>query len=200
MDREDAFHSSLNSMAAAPEVSSYCCCECKTTFLRINCASEPDDFVTQLDAYSAGCLQQYDTNNQVHPASDFLGMSTDGENCPAPRNEQFRRLAACTASVAGSSTAFLAALGVVVAWAATGPIFHFCDTWQLVINTGTTIVTFLMVFLIQNSQNRDGVAIQLKLDELIRALAKARNQLIDLEHMSDEELKRLRISAHSQRS
>lgn len=118
-------------------------------------------------------------------------MSTHDRDCSPPLNDRFRRLAACTATAAGSSTTFLVALGVVVAWAVTGPLFHFSDTWQLVINTGTTIVTFLMVFLIQNSQNRDAVAIQLKLDELIRAVGKARNQLIDLEHLSDEELKKL---------
>jgi low affinity Fe/Cu permease len=80
---------------------------------------------------------------------------------------------------------------VVLAWALTGPIFHFSDTWQLVINTGTTILTFLMVFLIQNTQNRDARAIQLKLDELIRAMGKARNSLLDLESLSDEELDQL---------
>ena len=76
-------------------------------------------------------------------------------------------------------------------WALTGPTFHFSDTWQLIINTGTTIVTFLMVFLIQNTQNRDAKATQLKLDEIIRALKGARNQLVDLENMSDEDMKKL---------
>jgi low affinity Fe/Cu permease len=91
----------------------------------------------------------------------------------------------------GSPYAFLIALGVVVVWAVTGPIFGFSDTWQLVINTGTTIVTFLMVFLIQNSQNRDARAIQLKLDELLRAVSQARTDLVDLENCSDEELDQL---------
>src|SRR5207244_6722088 len=87
--------------------------------------------------------------------------------------------------------AFLTAVLIVLIWAATGPIFHFSDTWQLIINTGTTIVTFLMVFLIQNTQNRDAKAMHLKLDELIRAIRGARNRLVDLEKLSDDELKRL---------
>ena len=91
----------------------------------------------------------------------------------------------------GSAWAFTAALLVIVLWLVTGPAFHFSDTWQLIINTGTTIVTFLMVFLIQNTQNRDAKAMQLKLDELIRALKKARNELVDVEDLSDEELKKL---------
>src|SRR4029450_7322465 len=91
----------------------------------------------------------------------------------------------------GSAWAFIIAITIVIVWAATGKMFHFSDTWQLIINTGTTIVTFLMVFLIQNTQNRDGKAIQLKLDELIRALEGARNKLVDLENLSDEDLKKL---------
>jgi low affinity Fe/Cu permease len=106
-------------------------------------------------------------------------------------NEMFRKLAQTSALTMGSPWAFSAALLVVLIWGALGPAYHFSDTWQLVINTGTTIVTFLMVFVIQNSQNRDGHAIQLKLDELIRAVKGARNRLIDLENCSDEELQRL---------
>jgi low affinity Fe/Cu permease len=105
--------------------------------------------------------------------------------------EAFRRWAQRTACTVGSPMAFIAALSVVLVWAITGPIFGFSDTWQLVINTGTTVVTFLMVFLIQNSQNRDARAIQLKLDELLRAVTRARTDLVDLEHCSDEELDRL---------
>jgi low affinity Fe/Cu permease len=86
---------------------------------------------------------------------------------------------------------FGSALLIIVVWLVTGPVFHFSDTWQLIINTATTIVTFLMVFLIQNTQNRDAKAVHLKLDELIRALKGARNQLVDLEELSDEELKKL---------
>ena len=88
----------------------------------------------------------------------------------------------------GSKWAFLSAGAVIALWSATGPIFHYSDTWQLIINTGTTIVTFLMVFLIQNTQNRDARAINLKLDELIRAMETARNQLINIEKLSDAEL------------
>jgi low affinity Fe/Cu permease len=104
----------------------------------------------------------------------------------------FRRFANRTSEVVGSAWAFLIAVAVIVGWAVSGPMFQFTDTWQLVINTGTTIVTFLMVFLIQNTQNRDARAIHLKLDELIRATKDARDTLVDLEDMPDEELARLR--------
>ena len=90
--------------------------------------------------------------------------------------------------VLGSAWAFASAILIIVIWALTGPTFHYSNTWQLIINTGTTIVTFLMVFLIQNTQNRDAKAAHLKLDEIIRALKGARNQLIDLEKLSDEDL------------
>ena len=96
-----------------------------------------------------------------------------------------------TSNILGSAWAFVIALLVIIVWAITGPTFHYSDTWQLIINTGTTIVTFLMVFLIQNTQNRDAKAVHLKLDELIRALGPARNKLVDLEKLSDDELKRL---------
>lgn len=91
----------------------------------------------------------------------------------------------------GSAWAFAGAVLVIAVWILTGPTFHFSDTWQLIINTATTIITFLMVFLIQNTQNRDAKAVHLKLDEIIRALKGARNQLVDLENLSDEELKKL---------
>jgi low affinity Fe/Cu permease len=100
----------------------------------------------------------------------------------------FRKFANLTSRGVGSPWAFIAAVLIILAWGITGPLFHFSDTWQLVINTGTTIITFLMVFLIQNTQNRDAVAFHLKLDELIRALKGARNQLVDLEELSDEQL------------
>jgi low affinity Fe/Cu permease len=96
-----------------------------------------------------------------------------------------------TSTVLGSAWAFVCAILIIVVWAMTGPTFHYSDTWQLIINTGTTIVTFLMVFLIQNTQNRDAKAVHLKLDELIRALGPARNKLVDLEKLSDDELKKL---------
>ena len=102
------------------------------------------------------------------------------------------RISARHSSIAlGSAWAFAGAVLVILVWVLTGPMFHFSDTWQLVINTATTIVTFLMVFLIQNTQNRDAKAVHLKLDELIRALKDARNELVDLEDLSDEELKKL---------
>jgi low affinity Fe/Cu permease len=113
-----------------------------------------------------------------------------GEENPTWR-ERFRRFAQVVSQFVGSPWMFLLACIVIVAWAATGPFFQYSDTWQLVINTGTTIVTFLMVFLIQNTQNRDSRAIHLKLDELIRALKGARNKLVNLEEMSDEELDKL---------
>ncbi|MFN8513975.1 MAG: low affinity iron permease family protein [Thermomicrobiales bacterium] len=115
--------------------------------------------------------------------------------------ERFRKFADATSRAVGSPWAFTLAALVVVVWAISGPIFKFSEVWQLVINTGTTIITFLMVFIIQNTQNRDNQAIQLKLDELIRAVEKARNDLIDLEDVSDEELERFRqeFALHSQR-
>lgn len=91
----------------------------------------------------------------------------------------------------GSPWAFITALFIVVVWAVTGPLFHYSDTWQLVMNTTSSIATFLIAFLIQNTQNRDSTAIQLKLDELLRAVAEARTELVDLEDLSDEELERL---------
>ena len=89
---------------------------------------------------------------------------------------------------------FAAAVGVIIVWAATGPLVHYSDTWQLVINTGTTIVTFLMVFLIQNSQNRDAAAMQAKLDELLRAVDKAREQFIGIEHLTDQQIELVRTA------
>ncbi|MEA2575382.1 MAG: hypothetical protein QOH93_2680 [Chloroflexia bacterium] len=106
----------------------------------------------------------------------------------------FGRLAKWAAGAMGHPAAFVLALGVILAWAVTGPIFGFSDTWQLVINTGTTIVTFLMVFLIQNTQNRDSIAMQLKLDELIRAHSGAHNALLDLEELTEGELTRIRLT------
>ena len=105
--------------------------------------------------------------------------------------DAFHVFARKSSSVLGSPWAFIMALLIIVIWAITGPMFHFSDTWQLIINTGTTIVTFLMVFLIQNTQNRDAKAVHLKLDELIRALHGARNHLVDLEKLSDDEMKKL---------
>jgi len=100
----------------------------------------------------------------------------------------FSRLASRTAQVIGHPLVFLTALVIVVVWGALGPVFRYSDTWQLVINTGTTIITFLVVFLIQNTQNRDAKALHLKLDELIRSTQQAHNEMIDIEKLSDEEV------------
>ena len=109
-------------------------------------------------------------------------------------NSIFDRLAVRIAAFAGRPNAFALALATIIVWAITGPLFRWSDTWQLVINTGTTIVTFLMVFLIQNAQNRDASAIQCKLDELIRAVSHARNQFIGIEHLTEVALEELRKS------
>jgi low affinity Fe/Cu permease len=106
-------------------------------------------------------------------------------------HEGFRRFAYRASNAVGSAAAFIFAICIVAVWAITGPLFHFSDAWQLVINTGTTIVTFLMVFVIQNSQNREMKALHLKLDELIIVTAQARNALVNVEELSDAELKRL---------
>jgi low affinity Fe/Cu permease len=104
----------------------------------------------------------------------------------------FTRFARLIAQKSGHPGTFGVAAGLILVWALTGPIFHFSDTWQLVINTGTTVITFLMVFLIQNTQYRDGEALQIKLDELIRAMKGAHNSVLDLEEMSEAELDRLK--------
>ncbi|HEX3084757.1 MAG TPA: low affinity iron permease family protein [Pyrinomonadaceae bacterium] len=106
-------------------------------------------------------------------------------------NDLFRQFAQRVSQMAGTSWAFILAVTLIVIWALTGPIFHYSDTWQLVINTGTTIITFLMVFLIQNTQNRDAKAIHLKLDELIKGVKGARTGLVNLEQLSDKDLEQL---------
>jgi len=106
-------------------------------------------------------------------------------------NEIFRKFAHVTSNVVGSAWWFLAAVGAVIVWGATGPMFHFSDTWQLIINTVSSVVTFLMVFLIQNTQNRDSKAIQLKLNELLRGVEGARTGLVNLEALSDKDLAQL---------
>lgn len=105
--------------------------------------------------------------------------------------QAFRKVAQAISEATGTPWAFLIAVGIILVWVVTGPILDFSDTWQLVINTGTTIVTFLMVFLIQNTQNRDAKAVQLKLDEVIRGVEGARNRLVDLENLTDEDLDQL---------
>ena len=138
-------------------------------------------------------MNRQDLAHDHSPASS-LGTATEiaqqKPKSPGVRGA-FQKFAQLTSSAVGSPWAFFLAVLVVIAWATTGPIFHYSDTWQLVINTGTTIVTFLMVFLIQNTQNRDAKAIHLKLDELIRAKHGARNTLVDLENCTDEELQQI---------
>jgi low affinity Fe/Cu permease len=107
-------------------------------------------------------------------------------------SEWFTRFAKETARGAGHPSTFAAAFAIVIVWAATGPVFHFSDTWQLVINTGTTVITFLMVFLIQNTQNRDSAAMHLKLDELLRAVKGAETSMANLEDKTEEELDKLK--------
>lgn len=109
-------------------------------------------------------------------------------------SDRFSRAAQWTSQQCGRAHTFIAAIVVIIAWAVCGPAFHYSDTWQLIINTGTTIVTFLMVFLIQNTQNRDTTAIQLKLDELIRANENARNRMMKLEDLTEDQIRRLKDS------
>ncbi|MBN9061692.1 MAG: hypothetical protein BGP06_20925 [Rhizobiales bacterium 65-9] len=109
----------------------------------------------------------------------------------------FSRFANVVAHWAGKPITFALAVACIIVWGVSGPLFGFSDTWQLVINTGTTIVTFLMVFLIQNSQNRDGAAIQSKLDEIIRAVDQARNEFIGIEHFTEEELEEIRVACEN---
>lgn len=111
---------------------------------------------------------------------------------PAKSTSWFTRLTKRTARISGQPGTFVLALFVILGWAISGPIFDWSDTWQLVVNTGTTIVTFLMVFLIQSTQNRDAIAVQVKLDELLRISAGAHNVLIDLEELDEKELERIR--------
>jgi low affinity Fe/Cu permease len=112
---------------------------------------------------------------------------------PTKSSSLFTRFAKLIARKTGQPIAFMMAVSVILVWLITGPIFKFGDTWQLVINTGTTIVTFLMVFLIQNTQNRDSLALQVKLDELIRVMEGAHNALLDLEELDEKELDKIRI-------
>jgi low affinity Fe/Cu permease len=122
---------------------------------------------------------------------------TAGDNTPPPRNlfcriqDAFRVFARGASAVLGTAWVFVGAITIIAVWAATGHFYNYSDTWQLLINTGTTIVTFLMVFLIQNTQNRDSKAVHLKLDELIRAIDSARNHLVNVDRLSDDELKTL---------
>ena len=134
-------------------------------------------------------LKQVNELNAI--ASQEAATGKDAPVEPPCKPDRFGQFAAQASAWLGSKWAFAGAILIIVVWAFTGPLFHFSDTWQLVINTGTTIVTFLMVFLIQNTQNRDARAINLKLNELIRAIDAARDQMIDIESLSDVELKLL---------
>ena len=114
-------------------------------------------------------------------------------------NEFFRKFAGKVSKIVGSGWAFILAVAIIIVWGITGPVFNFSDTWQLIINTGTTIITFLMVFLIQNTQNRDAKAIHLKLDELIHGLRGPHTGFVDLEEMSDAELEELEVAFRKMR-
>ena len=127
----------------------------------------------------------------VKVSEDPVQDASPAETTIGTRSDRFARFSARSSHYLGSRWAFIGAIGVILVWAVTGPIFHYSDTWQLVINTGTTIVTFLMVFLIQNTQNRDARAIHLELNELIHAIDKAKNKMIDVENLSDLELDEL---------
>jgi low affinity Fe/Cu permease len=131
------------------------------------------------------------TNHKAGERRKNGGKTEEDRDLFCRIRDAFGVFARKTSNILGSAWAFVLALLVIVVWAVTGPTFHYSDTWQLIINTGTTIVTFLMVFLIQNTQNRDAKAVHLKLDELIRALGPARNKLVDLEKLSDDQLKTL---------
>jgi low affinity Fe/Cu permease len=109
----------------------------------------------------------------------------------------FSKLAHEASALLGKSTAFATACAIIILWALTGPVFGYSDTWQLIVNTGTTIITFLMVFLVQNTQNRDARALHLKLDELLRSVKQARNNLIDLENCTDEEIDQIERQFHA---
>lgn len=121
-------------------------------------------------------------------------MKNDNKNIPDRKStsKPFDKFSTTVTKISGSSYAFVAAVLLIIVWACSGPLFHFSDTWQLVVNTGTSVITFLMVFIIQQSQNKDTMALQLKLNELIAANNKASNRLIDVEDLTDEELKKLK--------
>ena len=132
------------------------------------------------EEWKANAVLKKPNGARVSKVSPQIPVETKGDT--------FGKFAAAASGWLGAKWAFLGAILIIIVWAITGPVFHYSDAWQLVINTGTTIVTFLMVFLIQNTQNRDARAINLKLDELIHAIDAAGNQMMDIEKLSDEEL------------
>jgi low affinity Fe/Cu permease len=134
--------------------------------------------------------------NRAQSKAEAAKRPESGKGGSNTTSHLFGEIANHTSHAAGRASTFVVALLVVIVWAVTGPLFGYSDTWQLVINTGTTIVTFLMVFLIQNSQNRDGSAIQVKLDELIRVSA-AHNSFVGIEHLTDEELEEIRTKCET---
>jgi len=136
------------------------------------------------------------TKGVVSMEAARAASAAGGGNGGHPLSRWFATIAEATAREVGRAWVFALAVGVILAWAITGPFFGFSDTWQLIINTGTTIVTFLMVFLIQNAQNRDGAAIQVKLNELIR-VSKAQNSFVGVEHLTDEELEEIRAKCEA---
>jgi low affinity Fe/Cu permease len=131
------------------------------------------------------------SGNAMETQSQKLKDQEESRNFLGVVSDIFRIFARKSSKMLGSAWSFAVAAIIIVVWGVTGPAFHFSDTWQLVINTGTTIVTFLMVFLIQNTQNRDSKAMQLKLDEVVRAVQGARNELVNLQELSDEDLTKL---------
>ncbi len=135
--------------------------------------------------------RRYPNITAKHQTPEKAKAKADDRDLICKVQDAFRAFARSASAVLGTAWAFVFAIVIIVIWAASGHIFHYSDTWQLIINTGTTIVTFLMVFLIQNTQNRDSKAVHLKLDELIRAASGARNKMVDLERMSDTDLGKL---------
>ena len=141
-----------------------------------------------IDTGKLRLLASGEPNIMAMETKEKLGKREESGDFFCVVSDAFRIFARRSSLVLGSAWAFAGAILIIVIWGLTGPTFHYSDTWQLIINTGTTIVTFLMVFLIQNTQNRDAKAAHLKLDEVIRALKGARNELIDLEKLADEEI------------
>jgi low affinity Fe/Cu permease len=144
-------------------------------------------------------LLRSQTHCSLLHSESFLATTVSESSPPFPLSAPmldriFTRIASRTSALAGQPKSFIVALAVIILWGVTGPVFAYSDTWQLVINTSTTIITFLMVFVIQNSQNRDAAALQAKLDELIRATDAARNEFIGIEHLTDMQLEAIRAA------